>query len=80
MIVNGPERLAERRPRLSSPSWMMRFVTERIARFANAEVQVSGRFWQGRYEMNRLLDEAAITACMVDVALYPIGARNRAVS
>ena len=74
MIVNCAERLAERRMRLSSPSWMMRFLTERIARMANAEDKVSGRFWQGRFEMIRLLDEAAIAACIVYVDLNPIRA------
>ncbi len=48
MIVNCPERLAERRMRLSTPSWMMHFLTERIARMANAEDRVSGRFFAGK--------------------------------
>ncbi|MCY2963986.1 MAG: hypothetical protein NT069_10135 [Planctomycetota bacterium] len=74
MIVNCPERLAERRLRLSSLSWMMRFLTEQIARMANAEDKVSGRYWQGRFEMIRLLDEVAIAACMVYVDLNPIRA------
>ena len=52
----------------------MRFLTERIARMANAEDKVSGCFWQGRFEMIRLLDEAAIAACMVYVDLNPIRA------
>jgi hypothetical protein len=74
MIVHVPERLAEIRRRLSSPSWMMRFLTEKVARMANAEDQVSGRFWQGRFSMVRLLDEAAIAACLVYVDLNPIRA------
>ncbi|RPI85331.1 MAG: hypothetical protein EHM42_06790, partial [Planctomycetaceae bacterium] len=74
LIVNNSDRLAEIRLRLSSVSWLMRFLTEPIARRANEEEQSSGRFWQGRFRLQRLLDEAAVAACLVYVDLNPIRA------
>jgi REP element-mobilizing transposase RayT len=73
-IRNLPERLAEIRRRLSDVSWLMRFIAEPIARRANREDQVSGRFWQGRFKAVKLCDEAAILACAVYVDLNPIRA------
>jgi len=74
LIVNNPDRLAEIRLRLSSPSWLMRFLTERLARVANREDKVTGRFWEGRFRMQRLLDEWAVAACLVYVDLNPVRA------
>jgi hypothetical protein len=73
-IRRVPERLAEVRRRLSDISWLMRFIAEPIARRANREDCVSGRFWQGRFKAVRLCDEAAILACAVYVDLNPIRA------
>jgi hypothetical protein len=44
-IVNVPERLAEIRRRLSDISWLMRMISEPLARRSNREEQLSGRFW-----------------------------------
>lgn len=73
-ICKVPARLAEIRRRLSDVSWLMRFIAEPIARRANREDQVSGRFWQGRFKAVKLCDEAAILACSVYVDLNPIRA------
>ena len=73
-VIDQPERLAELRRRLSSLSWFMRFLNECIAREANAEDRCTGRFWEGRYKCQALLDEAAVTACMAYVDLNPIRA------
>ena len=73
-IRNVPARLAEIRRRLSDISWLMRFIAEPIARWANREDELSGRFWQGRFKAVRLCDEAAILACAVYVELNPIRA------
>ena len=67
-------RLAEVRRRLSDVSWLMRMIAEPIARRANREDEVTGRFWQGRFKAVKLCDEAAILACSVYVDLNPIRA------
>jgi REP element-mobilizing transposase RayT len=73
-VRNVPSRLAEIRSRLSDLSWLMRMIAEPIARRANQEDELSGRFWQGRFKAVRLCDEAAILACAVYVDLNPIRA------
>jgi REP element-mobilizing transposase RayT len=73
-LADRPERIAELRNRLCSLSWFMGRLNEFIARAANKEDKVKGRFWESRFKCQALLDEAATACCMVYVDLNPIRA------
>jgi len=73
-IQADAERLALLRRRLASLSWFMGSLCEPIARRANREDQATGRFWEGRFKSQAIIDETALLACSIYVDLNPIRA------
>ena len=64
-LLASPARIAELRKRLCSLSWFMGRLNEFIARMANTEDKVKGRFWESRFKCQVLLDDISTITCMV---------------
>lgn len=75
LLASDKKQIEKLRLRLGNISWFMRCLNERIARMANKEDEVTGRFFEGRYKSTKLENEASILACMVYVDLNEVRAK-----
>lgn len=73
-LVHDANKMKEIRERLSDISWFMRALAEPIARMANRQDDCTGRFWEGRFKAQRIVDETGLLACSMYVDLNPIRA------
>jgi hypothetical protein len=73
-LARDAQRVSEIRRRLSDISWFMRSLAEPIARMANKQDECTGRFWEGRFKAQRIVDEAGLLACAMYVDLNPVRA------
>ena len=74
-VLEKPGYLKVLRGRLSNLSWFMKTLQEPIAKRANAEDGVKGRFFEGRFKSQILLSQNAILAAMAYVDLNPVRAK-----
>ena len=73
-LVADKEQVDEMRARLSSISWLMRQLNQQIARQANAQDEVTGHFWEGRFKATPVLDTLGLLVCAMYVDLNVVRA------
>lgn len=69
MLQSDPQRLADVRQRLSDISWFMRLLTQPVARKANREDGVTGRFFAERFGCEPIESLAQLLTCSIYVDL-----------
>lgn len=71
-LTSDPPRIAQIRSNLSSISWFLRLLQQRISVFCNREDNHQGRFWGDRYRSTLLLDKSVHLLGMAHVDLGAI--------
>lgn len=78
-IVNDQKELKKIRRKLSSLSFWMQLLKQKVARRANSEVQrdgvCKGAFWKGRFEMTVINTREHLLTCSVYIDLNPFRAK-----
>jgi len=74
MEMSDPKRVKKLRRRLANVSWYVATLCENVARRANKQDGVTGKFFEQRYKLRDLADEAAILVCGMYVDLNQIHA------
>lgn len=75
-LMNNAEQIEIIRKRIGSISWFMSALSEPIARRANIEDNVSGKFWENRFKAERMLDDASTLACSIYINLNHIRSKK----
>lgn len=73
-LLGDPDAIARARRALADVSAFHKFLKQRIAQLANAEDEVTGHFWEGRFKSIVAADAGAAIAHMVYIALNPVRA------
>jgi len=74
MMLSDPVRLGVLRERLGSLSVFMQYLNQPLSCMANKEDGCKGRFWESRFQSQRILDEHSVLASMVYTDLNPVRA------
>ena len=72
--MSDPKRVKKLRRRLANVSWYMATLCENVARRANQQDGVIGKFFEQRYKLRDLADEGAILVCGMYIDLNQIHA------
>ncbi len=74
-FISDKKQVAKYREKLKDPSCYMQELNQSIARRANKEDNMTGRFWQGRFKSINLAEPGALLKCIMYVELNPVRAK-----